>query len=127
MSKQRLGIIIAASLGMIATFMPWFIFPNNVGTVYGGQAGGGITFILFLVPIIICLLKDKSMAIEGEMLYGAVIPAIGALLYGGYQIFHHNSTSISVDFGVYIVIIAGSVLPIIAFFIKDKISEEVQG
>ena len=48
MNKQRIGILIAAGLGMLATFMPWLKAPV-VGTINGAEwkGDGWITFFLF--------------------------------------------------------------------------------
>ena len=59
MNKQRIGILIVAVIGMLATFMPWIKIPI-VGTIMGTEEEGWITFILFAIPLVISLFNIKS-------------------------------------------------------------------
>lgn len=136
MNKQRLGILITAALGALATFMPWVKMPL-VGTVNGTQGDGWITFALFLVPVVLTLLNDKSVPLKGAKLYGSIACAIIASLIGilkvselssisdssGNEFAKALSDSISIGFGLYMVILAGIALPIVAYLIKDKSKE----
>jgi len=131
MNKQRLGILIIAAIGMLATFLPWFKAPI-IGTIYGTEEEGWITFILFTIPLIISLLNDKSKPLKEARLTGAIVPSIIAALIGIWKIKHINSnigddffskalsSSFSIEFGLYLIVLAGIALPIIAFLIKDK-------
>jgi hypothetical protein len=135
MSKQRLAILIVAGLGVLATFMPWVSIPI-VGTVNGTKADGWITLALFAVPLVISLLNDRTKQLKGGLLYGAIIPSIIAGVIGISKIVDFNSSmselgdnpfaamfgvTISIEFGLYLVVVAGFALPILAFLIKDKV------
>lgn len=134
MNKQRLAILIAAGLGALATFMPWVNAPL-VGAIAGTKSDGWITFGLFAIPMGISLLNDKSKRMEGTPLYGAFVPAIIAGLFGLWKVIDFNSLmgevsdnpfakamreSISIGFGLYLVILAGIAVPVLAYVIKDK-------
>lgn len=141
MNKQRLAILIIAGLGALATFMPWVKAPI-VGTINGTKGEGWITLVLFAVPLIISIFNDKTKALKGVLLYGAIIPSLLAGAIGIWKIIEFNSTmsselsgfplrgigagakalgaTVSIDFGLYLVTLAGIALPIAAFLIKDK-------
>jgi ABC-type phosphate transport system permease subunit len=134
MNKQRLAILIVAGLGALATFMPWVKAPI-VGTINGTKGDGWITLVLFAVPLVISLLNDKTKALKGGPLYGAIIPSLVAGAIGVWKIIEFNSkmsdigdnpfakalgATVSIEFGLYLVVLAGIALPIVAFLIKDK-------
>ena len=137
MNKQRLAILIAAGLGVLATFLPWVKVPI-IGTIDGTKGDGWITLVLFAVPLTISFLNDKTKAIEGGMLYGAIIPSLIAGIIGIWKIIDFNSkmsdigdnpfakalgATVSIEFGLYLLVLVGIGLPIAAFLIKDKESE----
>jgi len=137
MNKQRLAILIVAGLGALATFMPWVKAPI-VGTINGTKGDGWITLVLFAVPLVISLLNDKTKAVKGRLLYGAIIPSVLAGVIGILKIIDFNSkmadvgdnplakalgSTVSIEFGLYLVVLAGIALPIAAFLIKDKDAE----
>ena len=134
MNKQRLAILIVAGLGALATFMPWVKAPY-VGTINGTKGDGWITLVLFAVPLVMSLLNDKTKALKGGLLYGAIIPSVVAGAIGVWKIIDFNSkmsdigggafakalgATVSIEFGLYLVVLAGIALPIFAFLIKDK-------
>jgi hypothetical protein len=138
MNKQRLAILIAAGLGALATFLPWVKAPI-VGTINGTEGDGWITLVLFSVPLVISLLNDRTKAVKGGILYGAIIPSIIAGIIGIWKIIDINNINkmsmseigdnpfakalgitVSIEFGLYLVVLAGIGLPIAAFLIKDK-------
>jgi len=137
MNKQRLAILIIAGLGISATFMTWYddsIFGSMSGTECGSS--GRNNFILFLVPLIISLLNDKTKPLNGGLLYCAIIPSIIAGIIGIFYIidikyiiyvYTHNGHlpqvvqpffTQSVGFGLYLVALAGITLPVAAFLVK---------
>jgi len=135
MNKQRIAILVPAGIGVLATFLPWVTMPI-VGSVSGASGDGWITLLLFIPAIVITLINDKSQRIEGNLLYGAIIPAGLAGLIGLYYIIDFNSSmsavtasagpfggaiaaSVSVGFGLYLVVLAGIAVPVLAYMIKD--------
>ena len=139
MNKQRIGILIAAALGALATFMPWVKVPI-LGTINGTKGDGWITFVLFLIPLLVTLLGDKSKSLKVGMTFGALIPSIIAAAVGIWKISDFKSLmaesqsddnpfvnvfaqAVSIEFGLYLVIIAGVLIPIIALAIRDKVPQ----
>jgi len=137
MNKQRLAILIASGIGALATFMPWVKAPI-VGTISGVQGDGWFTLVLFAVPIVLSLMNDKTKKIEGSKLYCAVIPPVIAALVGIWKIIDFNSkmgdigdnpfaqalgASVSIEFGLYLMVLAGIATPVLAFLIKDQTEE----
>jgi ABC-type phosphate transport system permease subunit len=140
MNKQRLTILIVAALGVLATFMPWIKAPL-VGTINGTSGDGWITLGLFVVPLVISLINDRTKALKGLPLYGAIIPGLIAGSIGLWKIVDFNSkmselgdnpfaqalgASITIEFGLYQVVLAGIALPIVAFIMKDTEQEAEQ-
>jgi hypothetical protein len=129
MNKQRKAILIASGLGVLASFSPWVKVPL-VGSINGtsGDGDGWITFVLFAMTLVISLLGEKTKAIAGGLFYGAILPGLIAGVIGALNIIDINSKiaksglsgSISIGFGLYLVVIAGFALPILGFLIKDK-------
>lgn len=132
MNKQRLAILILAGLGVTATFLPWVKAPI-LGAINGTEGDGWITLVLFAIPLVISLLNDKATKIEGGPLFGAIIPSLVAGVIGIYKIIDFNSTmsnigdnpfaqalgaSISIQFGLYLVVLSGILLPICAVALK---------
>ena len=138
MNQQRLAILIASGLGALATFMPWVKAPF-IGSIAGTQGDGWITFILFNISLILSLRGDKTKSIAGGKRFATVIPPIIAAFIGITKILSFNSNmgdlgdnslaqamgaSISIEFGLYLVILAGIGVPIFAFLIKDRYPDE---
>ncbi len=136
LNKQRLAILIASILGALATFMPWLKAPI-IGTINGTKGDGWITMILFAIPIFISLYKDKTKPIKGKLLNPVIFPPILAAIIGIYKIIKFNTTIsgadnnnifsdvVSIGFGLYLVILAGIAVPILAKVINEnKLNDE---
>lgn len=136
MNKQRIGIIICASVGALATFMPWVSIPL-IGTLNGAKGDGWITFGFYVIPLIICFLGNTSKILNTVPLIVTVTSALLAVGVGMWKIADFNkimttndqqdnpfvntfSKATSIEFGLYLVIIAGVLLIIIALTSKDK-------
>jgi hypothetical protein len=142
MNNQRLAILITSGLGALATFMPWAKAPI-IGSVSGSQSElGWVSFCLFIVSLVLSLLNDKNKPISGGILYGIIIPSLSASILGIWKIIEFNSkiseatdkvkgtflegmgklaeASFSIEFGLYLVVLTGILIPIFAFLIKDK-------
>lgn len=134
MHLQRKVVAIAAALGMFATFLPWANVPI-VGSVSGTAGDGWITFVLFLITLVVAMRGDKVTLLKGKNIYGAVIPAGLAALIGIWKIADFNaamnnlgddpfsvaiSSSVSIGMGLYVLIAAGVVASAAPFLLKDK-------
>lgn len=132
MNKQRLFILGAAVLGIIASYLPWISLP--MGSVSGLKGDGWLTLILFLVPTVISVLGNRAASLSKTNLYVAMGPALLAGLLGLYKIIDFNSgmpdtdnpfaiavrSTVSVGIGLYLVVAAGLAVPAIGLFVKDS-------
>lgn len=131
----------AAVFGMLATFLPWVKVPL-VGDISGTDGSDGwITFGLYLIPFIIVLIGDKTQRIKTKSVkfFLAIVPALLATAIGIYKIVDILSVLIdnvdsdddnpfsqvfasgfSIEAGLYLVVLSGIVLTILAFAIKGK-------
>ncbi|MBR3055887.1 hypothetical protein IKG64_01015 [Candidatus Saccharibacteria bacterium] len=115
-SIKSLIIIIAAVLGVIATFLPWatvsFLGVSESVNGLGGDGvmgDGIITLILFIVAGVLAGIKFQGGMGTGFKVAITIISAIAAII-GMVEIANINGNSLglaSVGFGVYLVIIAG--------------------
>ncbi|MBN1637748.1 MAG: hypothetical protein JW866_02185 [Ignavibacteriales bacterium] len=142
MDKQKLAIFVICIIGAIATFLPWATVleqPSYNGT---NLSYGWIPIILFAGIGALVLFGDKKKALNGLykiliMLVGAVNAVIGILKIVNMRselseicktdvkdpIFNN---SISVGFGIWLVVICGLALVTVIFLIKQKKVEEVK-
>jgi len=151
MNKQRLAILITAAVGALSTFMPWVTAgPVSIAGNQIDYGLGWISFGLFAVALVLCLLDDKQKKLSGPLLMGAIItPSLAALLgigtiwksYAGKreaikgakdaidgtffeglggEMIDAVDKSIGIGFGLYFVVLAGILIPLFALLIKDK-------
>jgi hypothetical protein len=123
--RQRFVVAVAASAGMLATFLPWVHAPI-VGTIMGTAGDGWITLALFIPAAVLALRGVKDQPLEGGYRLGAAIPAGIAAMIGivklGDIIARKNdlpqdnplakaiSASVQIGFGLYLLIAAGIAL-----------------
>lgn len=138
MNKQRLFILAAAVVGIVASFLPWITLP--MGSISGIKGDGWLTLILFLVPTIISVLGNRNGRLSRTNLYIAMGPALLAGLMGLYKIIDFNTSlpsgdnpfalgirsAMSIGIGLYLVVAAGLAVPAIGLFVKEtpKVSPE---
>jgi len=62
MSKQRMVLIIASVIGIVAAFLPWVSITilGVTATVSGIEGDGMITLILFIIVGVICVLGNRA-------------------------------------------------------------------
>lgn len=133
-NKQRLALIGVSALGMLCTFLPWISVPL-VGSINGTKGDGWFTFLFFGVSLALSFLGEKSEEIEGTKFWAS---SLFALLSGGlaiYKIIDFNSkmsdlsenpfaqalsATVSVEFGLYLLALAGLAYPILGFVLRRK-------
>jgi len=132
MNKQRIAILITAGIGAIATFLPWVkIKVQGVSASGVGDTAIAFTLILFATVIVLSFLGDITKRIEGKALYGVIIPPIIAALIGAirisdmYSLIKHSGVKPTLQFGFYLFILAGIAVPLLAYFIKDEVINEM--
>lgn len=130
MHKQKIVIIIAALIGGIGTFLPWAEIPF-VGSINGTEGDGWITLGLFAVPLLLALLSKSDHSLRSVKL---VIASITSLLAAGVGLIDLNEMTsttggddifsalvgemINVGPGLYVIIVAGIALPVLAFLLQ---------
>lgn len=122
-NKQRLFILIAAGVGVIATFLPWakvslFGFSESA---LGLSTGGWISLLFYAGAGTMAFLGDKAVALEKQKM--TLVLVLGALgvLFTLFKIIQIGSESmISASFGVFLALLAGLALVGIYFFVNEK-------
>jgi hypothetical protein len=130
MHKQRVSIIIATVIGMVATFLPWVTAMNAMGniSVDGTHEAvgrvGWFTLLLFGITVTMVLIGDKRRAISrGKAFYSTLVPSTIAALVGGVHIMQMlDELAIGEQFGIgiYLVVLAGIAVLVVAITLRDK-------
>jgi hypothetical protein len=138
-STQRKIVAGGAAAGIVSTFLPWANAPI-VGSISGTEGDGWITLLLFVVPLVLALRGDKLSFLTKRDSYIAAAAAAVAGLIGLFKIMDVQkakdslssegfglfvSGSISVGFGLYLLVIAAVAVVVGALFVKDKLSAPV--
>jgi len=135
MNRQRVLIAVTAGVGMLCTFLPWVTIPI-FGSISGARGDGWITFALFLVALLMALLSgDKERPLTGKLLPAVLAPAVLAAGIGIWKIIDFNQkmgsslgqddfskfmgASVSIGFGLYLLVIAGIALVVVAVRFRD--------
>lgn len=140
---QRAAFGVAATLGALATFMPWATVPI-VGTIYGTAGDGWITLVLFIPAVVLAFLGDRKTAVDGWKQFVVAVPAAIASLIGLSKIVSFNSKmsemradiagnpfaralamSVQVRFGLYLLVLAGIATGVAVFLLRRKPQERV--
>jgi len=134
MNKQKLSIIITAGVGVIATFLPWVTVPV-LGSINGARGIGWLTLALFIAVIVVNLIGNQTERLKGLHLYGTIGAGLISAIVATIKIveFYINISNIetnmftealkntvSLSIGIYLVVLAGLAIPIVAFVVKDK-------
>ena len=123
MSKQRKFVLIAAAVGVIATFLPWWsisIF-GYTSTVNGFHGMGILSFLCFVAAGIIAYLDDQTKNLDKtKWTITLIAGAISTLIIIWYII----DTSISafgsfLGFGIYIAGLAAIGVVLSAFLFRS--------
>ena len=136
MNKQRLVILILSIIGILAVFMPWVHLPF-VGHA-NGTVGltGWIIIALFGLTTLFCLSSDKTTRFEGKYFYTTLGSCGINIIIALWQIVSINemesslsaknslgkvfASSVSIGFGLYVIILVSIAIPIVGYMIKDK-------
>lgn len=132
--KQRFAILIAAGLGISATFLPWVHAPI-IGSVAGTAGDGWLTLVLFIPALVFALRGDSHIPIRGGKRLGLAIPAGLAAILGIWKIIGFKtamsdaqddnpfakamSLSIQIGFGLYLLVAAGVAVAVVAWILDD--------
>lgn len=130
--KQRIALCIAAAVGMLSTFMPWVSVPF-IGSFYGTQLIGWLTFLLFIPALVLALRGNKLKPIIGRKRLLAAIPAGFAGLIGIANIVSlRNETAsanplaalsasmVKLEIGIFLLIIAAFTVCLVAWLMDSR-------
>lgn len=133
MNKQRLGMLIAAAVGMLATFLPWINMPL-MGSIAGSSGDGWISFGLFAIVLILALTGDKKTRLAGKKFIASLVMGVLAGALGIWKIVDFKSSmseamggdifaeamgaSFSIGIGLYLMVLAAIAVLVIGFIIK---------
>jgi uncharacterized membrane protein YuzA (DUF378 family) len=132
MHKQRIAVMVAALLGIIATFLPW---ATVAGVTITGSQVTYITLGLCAIALILALLGDRSQPVASGMRIGIAVLGLLTGAYGAYQIMDMNkavdrmagmeggaeiASGAAVGIGLYLVIAAGFLLLILPFMLGSR-------
>jgi hypothetical protein len=133
MNKQRKLILIAAAIGIISTFLPWFTisagaFGYNIKQSQNGFHGIGILYFLLLIAVgTIAVVGEQKERLQKNMrlaVIGAGALAVICMLIGYGNIADTSSNGMGmveagVGYGFVLSFLAALVVTAIPFIIKD--------
>lgn len=134
MNKQRLTLLILASLGVLATFMPWSSLP-----VLGAMSGintkiGKFSLVLFTIPLLGSFIGDRTKDLKGILLYVVVLSSVLSVLFNTVQLWVLTSVDpetsnpidyiladqIRVDVGLFLALLSGVLIPVLVKIMKES-------
>jgi hypothetical protein len=135
MHQQRLAIVIAAAVGMLGTFLPWVSVPF-LGSISGARGDGWISFVLFLVALLMALLGNKQSIMKGIQFVVAIVFGALAAALGVWKILDINSAMgettaenplsqslgsiVSIGIGLYVIVVAGIAIILLGFILQKE-------
>ena len=133
MNKQRIAILIAASIGVFACILPWSSVPL-LATMNGIQTKiGKITIVLFAIPLILSMIGNRTKDLNKTLFYFTLIPGLLAGLFCGIQYYVLTTTeldnpnpldkiiaqALTIEYGLYMAVFSGIMLPILTIVMRD--------
>lgn len=122
MHKQRLAVIVAAAIGVVAFFLPWvsFAFGSFGMSFNGSDAGGWIPLVLAGAAGVFAFLgDDRNTPIEASYVKLVAGFGGGVTLFMIWKLFINIGMSMS-GIGVWLMLIAGVGILAVPFVIKDS-------
>ena len=133
MHLQRILCICFSILGMIGTFLPWIVIKSNFINISanGTEGDGWITFLLFLVALILALIPDIRTPLKSSLFWACIIAPVIAGIIVIFDVYNAQSnlnnpigellsTSISFGSGIYVIIGASISTPVALFLTKNR-------
>jgi peptidoglycan/LPS O-acetylase OafA/YrhL len=120
MSKQRKFILIAAAIGVIATFLPWWSF-STLGfgySVNGFHGLGVLAFLCFVGAGVMAYMDDQTTTLGKTKWMATLIAGAVAALIILYYIIETSSVFSSLSLGIYLAALAAAGIVISAFLFK---------
>lgn len=141
MNRQRFAVLIVAIIGIIATFLPWYRI-MEVGTISGMSSSGWFTILMFIVTLILVVRKnlheDMTMGVSWCITICSLLASFavlwkmidiwfakeGMFSLGG-NMYGIMGSQVKVEYGAWLVVIAGICVPLAAFIFRDRIFRRV--
>lgn len=137
MHQQRTAILVAAAVGMVGTFLPWYnAFIISISGTNDPDGIGWITLLLFGGILLSTFAGDRESVLRGGSLVIAFLLALGAGCLALWRISGFRSaigkssaeepfaqslrSMISVGFGLYIVLLAAVGVILLGLFLQKK-------
>lgn len=119
MSDQRIAIALFAVIGISSTFMPW-VKISYIEYTFGTESVGWICLGLFIVPLVLAFLGDRRHLLKGGSLYSALAASLVAAGLGIWKMLDLDTSLVTVEYGLYLLVISGLVIPLAAYIIGDR-------
>lgn len=136
MNRQRFAVLIVAIIGIIATFLPWYRI-MEVGTISGMSSSGWFTILMFIVTLILAVRKnlhaDMTMGVSWCITICSLLASFavlwkmidiwfakeGMFSLGG-NMYGIMGSQVKVEYGAWLVVIAGICVPLAAFIFRNR-------
>lgn len=127
MYHQRILVLVAAAIGMLATFLPWVNVPI-IGSISGTSGDGWITFALFVAVIVAAICGAPQQPLGRVARLAVAIPATIAAMIGVLDMIHVNERLsdvrhdnpfaglVQIGIGLYVLIAAGGMVVLFALW-----------
>lgn len=118
--KQKLYALIAAGIGVISMFLPWWSFgfgPYGSYTVSGMRDLGILVFLGFAAAAVLCFLGDKTRPFEGQFKMFAAGAFAGAFLITLIQFLRASSNT---SYGIWLSLLAAAAGAVIVYVLKPE-------
>ncbi len=127
MHLQKILLVPLSILGMLATFLPWFVSPG-VPATDGTVGAGWITFGIYFLVLLVLLIGNIKSRLSGFSFVCICILSILCSVYGliltDQQTFGDintlTQTSTSIGIGLYLLISVGFLILVIGFITKGR-------
>jgi apolipoprotein N-acyltransferase len=119
MSDQRIAIAFLAAVGMAGTFMPWVHIPI-LGYRLGTDYIGWLTLVLLLIPFVLAFLGNRKNLLKKTRLYAVIVASIIAAALGVWKMIDLDTTLVTVEYGLFLMVISGFAIPLAAFIFGDR-------
>ena len=136
MNRQRFAVLIVAIIGIIATFLPWYRI-MEVGTISGMSSSGWFTILMFIVTLILAVRKnlheDMTRGVSWCITICSLLASFavlwkmidiwfakeGMFSLGG-NMYGIMGSQVKVEYGAWLVVIAGICVPLAAFIFRNR-------
>ncbi|TMI63557.1 MAG: hypothetical protein E6H07_12310 [Bacteroidetes bacterium] len=121
--KQKLYALIAAGIGIIAMFLPWWkisfggLFGGMSSSVNGMHELGIIVFLGFVGAAVLCFLGDKTKPFEGQFKMIAAGCFAGAALFTLIRFLQQTEFS---SYGIWLSLLAGIAGAVVVYVLKPE-------